>query len=68
LCPYLKTWSIGAQPQVISIFAADGSAWAILPESTNLKKFGTPKGLFGRHDEKDETIHISGMDPHLYSL
>ena len=60
LCPYLKTWLIGVQLQVVLILAADGSASAILPESTNLNKLGAPKGLFGRRDETDETVHISG--------
>lgn len=54
--------------QVVLIFVADGSASAILPESTNLKKLGTPKGLFRRRDETDETVYISGMDPRLYSV
>ena len=37
------------------------------PNQQIYKKLGAPKGLFGRNDETDETVHISGMDNHLCS-
>jgi hypothetical protein len=67
LCLYLKK-STGVQLQFVLILAADGSASAILPELTNMRKVVSPKSLFRRRHQTDETVHISGIDPHPYSM